>query len=191
MGCCAPCRPDFGHFEGFRPLIRWAWRVGGLLQQAPSQGDPSGGFDRHGTAAPQATTRAFSLALIAICVPNGREYLRCHSQGPGSPPDCPDPRSKDGSNPGARPFARLGRFRSGLRWPTHTLLALRAPECERVMAQSITLSRLSGRRYCRGSGRANSRRDSQIERTTRRCPSRSPEPPVTSLIGDPGGPSPD
>ena len=43
-------------------------------------------------------------------------------------------------SPGVRAAARLGRFRSGLRWPTHALLALRAAEGESVIGPSVTLS---------------------------------------------------
>ena len=57
-----------------------------------------------------------------------------------SPPDEPVPRSMNSQDSGVRSAARLGRFRSGFRWPTRILLALRAFERERVIASIVTLS---------------------------------------------------
>ena len=44
------------------------------------------------------------------------------------------------TSPGVRSAARLGRWHSGLRWPTHALFALRASEGRRAIAPSVTLS---------------------------------------------------
>ena len=52
----------------------------------------------------------------------------------------PRPRSKDIPSPGGHPAARLGRFCSDLRWPTHALVALRESEGKRVIVPSVTLS---------------------------------------------------
>ena len=52
----------------------------------------------------------------------------------------PDRARRTTPSPGVRLAARLGRFRSSLRWPMHALLARRASEGERVMVPSVTLA---------------------------------------------------
>ena len=64
-------------------------------------------------------TGRFSFAPTGICLPKGIEDSLCGSRNLRSPPDCPEPGSRNSRSPGVRSAARLGRFRSGLRWPTH------------------------------------------------------------------------
>ena len=102
----------------------------------------AGGFDRNGreAAAGHDRTGRFSLAPTAHCVPKGREDSNCQCRRLRPPPYRPDPRSTDSPRLGVRSAARLGRSRSGLRWPTRALLGLRASEGRRAMAPSVTLS---------------------------------------------------
>ena len=103
---------------------------------------PDRGFDRNGMAdvAGHYRTGYFSLAPTAHCLPKGRKDANCRSQRLRSPPDYPNPRSMNSPEQGVRSAARLGRLRSGPRWPTRALLALRAPEGERITAPSVTPS---------------------------------------------------
>ena len=102
----------------------------------------AGGFDRNGreAAAGHDRTGRFSLAPTAHCVPKGREDSIWRARWLRPRPHCPDRDRRTTPSPGVRSAARLGRSRSGLRWPTHALLGLRASEGKRAMAPSVTLS---------------------------------------------------
>ena len=111
-----------------QPLPREAHGLPGqhlVLPAFPSKGAPDGGFGGNGwaDAAGPDGTGPFCIAPTAHCQPQGGADSIWRSRRLRSLPDWPDPPSMNDPDPTVRSAARLGRFRSGLRWPTHAYSA--------------------------------------------------------------------
>lgn len=101
---------------------------------------PGGGLDRNGTADAAGHDRMSQPCSNSRLSAERKGRLALPFSGAPIAAGLPGPAIEGQSRPGRTFCGSAGRFRSGLRWPTHTLLALRAPECERVVAPSFTRS---------------------------------------------------